>query len=382
MSKIDKRPEELLIICAGSQDPTLAGGLIDAEFKWDEFITLACQKGIASRTYKFLKSNKDKIPVDQKALEELQVVHLSLQAKNSFYLEEEVRVIEAFNQGGIPVIPLKGIFLAEYLYGDIAARDESVDFDLLVKQEDKDRSRKLLEGLGYSFCQPKEIEEWLWSDCFTKPKYKAIELHWDITMMARSPERIEGLWQKAELFDREGLKYYYFKPEELLLYLCAHQVNSDSFRTLRAVCDINRLLENHADDIHWPRLISKAKSWRLSGSLYTALRLNSDFFKDRFPQEALSQLGIPKFKRFFIRTLAKKSVILSGGVRRKMLDRLLSYILLELIEASSLREYLAVFRRCLFPPRAAMGKRSYFGRLIKGAGKLLTNTPTRKNFKL
>lgn len=370
--------EKFISLCLGSpgkEEREEISGIIKGNLDWVFFLQLVSKKGVAALTYQHLRFYQPANPAEKKNLEGLTISYLSISAKNSYYWEELKKVISILMRGGIAVIPLKGITLSQRLYGDITSRDESVDFDLLVREADKEKAKALLEGIGYIFMPPDEIKEWQWAYRFSHPKTKMIELHWDITMMVRSRERIEGLWEGAEPVEREGASYYDFKPEELLLYLSAHLVNSDSFRTLRAVADINRLLQKYAPEINWQRLADKAKKWRLSGSLYAALRLNQDFFVPRFPKELLAWLGLSSPKRIFIRAFANKNVILKEGLRRAFLDKFLAYIFFEIAEARCLKDCLIILKRAVFPPRQAMGQRSYILRIFKGIAKLVLPKP-------
>jgi hypothetical protein len=334
---------------------------------WDNFVQFVSRKGIAAITYQTLKSSG--YP-DAPKLETLKISYLTTLTRNTYYLQELIRVLKAFEEHKIDVISLKGMFLSQRLYADITSRDESSDFDLLVKVEDREKARTVLEAGGYNFHQPERVKEWQVHDIFNKPQAKTIELHWDITPMCRSRARIQGLWQGAELVDWEGVKYYDFQPEELLLYLSAHLVHSDSFRSLRAICDIQRVIEKYSHEIDWLRLLDKAQKCGLRGSLYTALKLNRDFFSARFPADLCRRLKISLPKRFFISVFANKRVVLRGGLRRNILDKLLGYIFLELVEADTLRDYVIIFRRAFFPPKEVLGGRSYASRIFRALASL------------
>jgi hypothetical protein len=231
--------------------------------------------------------------------------------------------------------------------------------------------------LGYNFCGSPEKEKLHGHYSFGKPQAKLIDLHWDIAMLLSNKHRIAGLWQGAVVTELEGVRFYNFKPEELLLYLSAHLVNSDSFRTLRCICDINRLLMIYAGEIDWSRLAKKAKSWGLGISLYATIRLHRQFFGINFAAQMPKQTEIFVLKRFFIRIFADKKVVLRGGLRRMLLDVPIGYILfaIVLLETDSFRGYLAVFRRVIFPPKEIMGDRGYIARILKGIARLLPLKP-------
>ena len=368
------RAQALLFECARAQGPGLrrdkAMDLIRRGVDFEYLHFLAVNHHVSSLLYNALKSYTPASDPGKKAIKNLLVSDLASSASNGFYKKELMRILESFAVKGIAVIPLKGILLSEYLYGDTKSRNESADIDLLVKANDVEMARSLLEDIGYAFKPSGEIEEYLWSYNFVKPGLLEIDLHWDITMMVRSRERIDGLWQSADLRSLAGVRYYYFKPEELLLYLSAHMVNSGAFRQLRHLRDIERLIEKYGNEIDWNSVIRKAREWRLSGSLYAALVLieqSSDFI---YVREILREVGVSAPKRLFIRFLADKKVVTGMGFRRRFLDFFLSYTFFEIVEADSLKDYFYILKRVFLPPKEIVGERSYGLRIFMGAVKL------------
>ena len=85
--------------------------------------------------------------------------------------------------GPSPVIPLKGAFLAEAVYGDIALRPMA-DFDLLVKPPDLPRAVEILRQLGYESEQPFDpaAQRAGFQDMppMRRPGGAVVELHWTL----------------------------------------------------------------------------------------------------------------------------------------------------------------------------------------------------------
>jgi hypothetical protein len=365
----------LLICCQKNLDGKLkkeAASLIKEGLYWQRFLELAMKKGVTILVYDALREIAPRLDIPQFVFDRLKFSYLFIISEANYQHKQLEELLEVFTKKGILVLPLKGTILAKRLYGNIAARGISCDFDFLIKEEDREITKNALAGAGYRFSRAELVEKWQWQYEFSKSKEKKVDLHWDITMMGRNRQRIDGLWQGVEPAEREGIKYYDFKLEELLLYLCAHLSNSDSFRTLRAACDIRRALEKYAYEINWESLIDKAQRWRLLGSLYAGLSLNKDLFGHSFPKEVLTRIKINGLKKLFIRIFANKKVVLRGGIRRKILDKFLSYIFFELIEAGSFEDYSDVFIRVFFPPREAVGHQGYILRIFKGIAKLFS----------
>lgn len=68
--------------------------------------------------------------------------------RNLIILGELKRVVQALKECSIEVVFLKGSFLAEYVYKDIACRPMG-DLDILVREEDRWKSYGILKKMYY-----------------------------------------------------------------------------------------------------------------------------------------------------------------------------------------------------------------------------------------
>ena len=73
--------------------------------------------------------------------------------RNMRYYGDLRRLLSALKPEGIPLILLKGIFLAEAVYGDMGLREMS-DIDVLARPADLARIAGILTGMGYAPLQP------------------------------------------------------------------------------------------------------------------------------------------------------------------------------------------------------------------------------------
>lgn len=355
--------EELLLILAknnlNQEAMNKAIVIIREGLYWTRFCELAGKQGAATLVYNSLKKIEKHIQTPQFVKETLKNSYLYVTSKNTAHHEREKDILQIFFNNSIPVIPLKGMILSKRLYEDIAARGLSADFDLLIEEKNKERVQILLQEAGYSFNPDDEIKQWQWQHAFFKSKAMMIDLHWDITMMGRNKERIGGLWRGIRRVEEDSIGYYEFKEEELLLYLSVHLVNSSRFNQWRYVCDINGLLFKYKHLLDWSSIIKKAKRWRVSNSLYAALKLSKDFFSADLPSEVLRKLKPNILILILIKIFVNKKVILRGGLRRRLINSFLSYIFFELIEARGFSEYQAIIKRVLFPPKEALFNTRY-----------------------
>jgi signal peptidase I len=355
--------ENLLLLCSrkdlNEEAKAAAASLIDKGVDWEKIADYALRGYVVALVYNAIRE-LELPPADALILQnKLKAPYLYIVSQSVCKHNELIKILRLFSEKNIFALPLKGTFLAKRLYGDIYWRDLSSDFDLLIKEGDRLKARNLLQEAGY-ISTSDDREEYLGSSLLIKPEATSVDLHWSIVPKFKyGRERTEGLLKAITPVEEEGARYFEFKAEELLLYLSAHLASSSCFRQLRYVCDINALLIKYKQTINWDSLADKAKLFRLSSSLYTALRLTHNFFSTEAPLQVLKKIKVNPVKFAFIGILANKKVMLQPkSKRKKLIDDFFSLILLRIIEG----ELWSVF----FPPRPASITKNYFLRMLKG----------------
>ena len=328
--------------------------LIKEGVRWNYFSDLAIENGRVIATLECLHILKSYVKIPDFVFEKLNNIRLKVLAETCRYHRQLLNILKIFQDSGISVIPLKGAFLSRSLYGNIAMRGASVDIDLLIKESDKDKASYLLEGAGYQKQPEREIKVWQWYYDFSKEHHYFIDLHWDITMMLRSLQRTSLLWQDARstriVEDGFDIHYFAWSNEMLLLYLCTHLINSRGYRNLRYFLDIKALIENSAS-FDWHAFVAHAYKSGVNNSVYASLIKTKELLGLLVPQFVLDKLRPAMSKRLLIHTFLARSVIFENNIRRRILDNFLSYIFFELLEASTLEDYLKIAKRVFFPPR-------------------------------
>jgi hypothetical protein len=339
-------------------------------FNQKEIIVFLKYHKIAFSSWSILKDPAIVIPKKSGIFDEIRTDYLISYSLNLRYQREAFLILSLFNKASVDVFPLKGTFLAERLYQDIASRCVSADLDLLVKEKDRLRARVILEGYGYKFCPSQEPRELSWSDSYFKEGLPPVDLHWDITMGGRNNKRIEGLWANAKLLDKEGVRYYELMPEELLLFLAANLSSTETTRQLRYLCDILRSITIFNEEIEWDRVLLKAREWKLSGPLYAALNLASAMGLANFPKGIIKKIGLPAGSRIITGILINKRNILSPGLAVRIFDRFFSNFLFEVIVSENMRDYAGFLKRFFYPSLNFNQFTSAFKRIGKGIFKI------------
>ena len=305
--------------------------------------------------YNNLLPLKDKVPRDTwRGLEE---VYYANARRNIKIYQEAGAILSSFNKEGVKTIPLKGLFLAEKIYNNIALRGMA-DIDLLIKREDLQGVNKILGGLGYGTPVDRRLlslaveRSYLNSvDYFgADDKMPSLHIHWHIvnvtlpTYLYTRRIKMERFWECAKPANVADAETLQLAPHHLIIYLAEHAVKH-SFDRLIVLTDLNESIKKYREDINWEDLIEEAKGLGMERQLYYGLYSINHFLDADISQDVISQLRPKKMglleERFF------RSI--SNNAR----DTKLSYFVYLSIVKGGLNKTRFIFRT-LFPPPSAL----------------------------
>lgn len=188
-------------------------------------------------------------------------------------------VLERLVQAGIPVIPLKGVALAESLYGEVTLRACS-DVDVLVPGYAVGRALDRLWADGFRSADryhvgPAEIDRLLRSNMEYRlvsppgPFQYLLELHWDIAWRWRADSRmVDDLWADARPGTVLGVDASVLSPEWELLYLAVHAARH-RWSALKWLVDIHEVCERGG--LNWAGVEDRARRFGLERALHLSL---------------------------------------------------------------------------------------------------------------
>jgi Uncharacterised nucleotidyltransferase len=203
----------------------------------------------------------------------------------------------------LPVIALKGLALAENIYGDIALRPMS-DMDLLVKEEDLVRAGRILLDLGYQQYYPaweNTLKIYHHLPPFKNKSGAIIELHWNI-VTPESPIKVDldGLWERACLIKVYNTDVLAFSPEDLFLHLCIHAcVHLQTGLDLIPLFDLAGLIKTSGDKIDWPIVMERAARWGGQKCVYLMLLLVRELLGAAPPDQIMSEIKPADYQSVF-----------------------------------------------------------------------------------
>ncbi|MBI3890980.1 MAG: nucleotidyltransferase family protein [Candidatus Wallbacteria bacterium] len=309
-------------------EPPGAGRLSGSD--WKELLELSRRHGVTPLLWLRLQPRGALADVPVDVSERLRKEYLDTAARGLLRQQALREVAEALGAAEIPVIVLKGAFLSEVVYSNLAARP-MVDLDILVPRDNLAKAIEVLATAGYRPRDPYSLDgiERISKHIpalFGPQGRVAVELHWTIASPRRDDRLNPGeLWARRIGVTLGGTAVSALGPEDLLLHVCSHVAYDDEFSPgLRPLCDLAEIARHYDASLDWDVLVERAERWRWAPGVYLALRLARDWLGALVPGSALEALcprePVPSLfeavrERLLAGTLGANSIQLSRVVR-------------------------------------------------------------------
>jgi hypothetical protein len=248
---------------------------------------------LAPLLFKRLKENEARACVPTDAWERLRLAYFASADRNRrFYLQLRP-LLAGLRTAGIPVIVLKGAYLAEAVYGDVALRPMG-DVDLMVRSADLPRAQAILLDMADVHEQPQDIES-LRRKTHHLPRALirglTIEIHWAVASPT-GPFRVDaaGLWDRARPATTAGVEVLALSPEDLLVHLCLHFSRQHGLAWLRLLCDTAETILRFRGEMDWMRVTDRAGEWGASRYVGLTLHLARSMLGTEVPGDVLERL--------------------------------------------------------------------------------------------
>jgi hypothetical protein len=221
--------------------------LLSTALDWDYFVEEARSQHVYPLIYRNLKA-LDFHSVPHRIRADLTSLFKTNNFRNAFLAEELIRLLHIFSNAEIPAIPLKGIALAQLVYGDPALR-ACADLDILVPRELAPESFRVLQCQGYD----SEAKTPFFANLLLRTGKECefrrhtggfaflIDLHWGFLWGGKSESRlIETIWAKAYPSKLFGAPAFEVFPEWQVVLLAAHAARHE-WHGLKWLVDIHDL---------------------------------------------------------------------------------------------------------------------------------------------
>jgi hypothetical protein len=287
-------PEDqtILLLARGKLTPHIqerALVLLAGPLRWD----LIFERVRVHQVYPLLFQNLDRlgfpgmsghVRADLEALCKVNAFH------NALLVEELARVLTLLTKAGIPAIPLKGVALAESLYGDASLR-LCTDIDVLVPHQMVAQAFHLLLASGYRA----EFTERFFVDRLRHRNTEAslkreergfcyiLDLHWGVLYGIPLDGGVsEDVWGETRPKAFFGVPAYTLSPEWNLLFLAAHAAHHQ-WQGLKWLVDIHEMCIQAGID--WEKLGAKARCLGWQDVLLLSLSVCRTLFSTPIPEE-------------------------------------------------------------------------------------------------
>src|SRR4051812_47965462 len=258
---------DLLLSTLRGDLPARAGGVfsLTAE-QWRAVVALAADYQLAPLLYSKVRDlPAGTVPADVET--GLKNAHRLTAAANMRLYHELRGMLRALAARSIPVIVLKGSYLAQAAYAHVALRPMR-DIDLMVPRSRLPEALDCLWSLGYGG----GTAEGGLAHCATaahaaplgKPGAPAGEMDWEIEG-PRSPFAVDldGLWDRARRVQIAGADTLVLSPEDFLLHLCLHGTRHltrdwQDRTVLKSVCDIAHAVGAWGGELDWQTVRRRA----------------------------------------------------------------------------------------------------------------------------
>lgn len=288
---------ELLLGClhteAGRVVVADLAALSDAE--WDGFLALAAEQRIRPLLYQRLKERGLTEAVPERILQSLRAAGRQTALRTMGYQAELVALAQELAALGIPLIALKGIYLAHAVYANPALREMN-DIDVLVHREDLPGALSVLRDRGYTPLQEivvdRDVATMHHLPRLVKPAVGSLELHWSLCAPGMSyTADTESVWDRCVPVSLGGGNVFGLAKEDLLLHLCLHTSYQHEFAFgLRPSCDIAAVIAGPGAAVRWPLFVARTRKWGWQRGVWLALATASELVGAAVPPDVLDTL--------------------------------------------------------------------------------------------
>ena len=352
---MENRLIELLLGClhweAGHLSAEELAGLNDAG--WEAFLALAAEQRIRPLLYQRLTERGLDAAAPEQVLGALRAVYRQTALRTMRFQAELAALAQALAAQDVPLIALKGVYMAHTVYRNPALREMN-DLDVLVRRQHLPAAIDVLTQRGYTPAQEVEIEVDMATmhhlPRFFKADVAGFEIHWSLCRLKQSYSiDTSELWERVVPTQIGGVSLFGLAPEDLLLHLCLHTSYQHQFIFgLRPSCDIAAVIERYVDALDWDEVVARTRRWRWQRGVYLALRLAADLVGAAVPEAVLAAL-CPVDGDGVILATARQQIFTEKAFNRESAARAIS-----LRRQPGIVPKLAYAWRRLLPPPASL----------------------------
>ena len=179
--------------------------------------------------------------------------------------------------GGENFLLLKGADYSHRLY-DKPEQREMTDVDVYVPKSSLDEVMKSLAAAGYSQVYTS------YGKGFSPGYYEIsflidavhLEIHRSIGQQVRASIDYDGVWDRRQAFERNGVKGFRLSPADMILIHAYNQAKDEFSTELNRYLDFYLMLQLHENELDV--CVARAKAWDIERAFFGMLYLTSTLF--------------------------------------------------------------------------------------------------------
>lgn len=285
----------LLALLRAESSATVSSAIACPPELWPAVLHLADRHGVAPLLDRALAAREIEVPEAIRA--QVRELRRETALANLRKFGEFRRIARALGERAIPMIPLKGLHLAELVYRDISLRP-MVDMDVLVPRQHVATALQALReaGYGHDADVSPAVTSLLDVRCNAGLEHGRLglwlEVHWSIDEPpACYQEIVEEIWRSATPARIGDAPVAAMRPELLLLHVAAHLACNHAFAfSLRALCDLAEIVRRHSE-MDWSIVVDHGRRHGWHRGVPAALALAKRHLGADIPDRVLEELG-------------------------------------------------------------------------------------------
>jgi len=209
--------------------------------------------------------------------------------------DELAGILRACALHHIPSIPIRGLALADQLYGDFAVRPIG-DLDLLVRKETLSEVTRLLLGLGYREVdrRPGFARTYSYTLEFVKDRHGMIlvEPHWTLAYPPIADlVDMERVWRRAQPCRLLGLETWRLSQPDLFLHLSFHLLHKWADAPLLWFYELDQVIRQDPASLDWDLVLRTARDTGQGVLLARVVEQTRALFQSPIPDAVITSLA-------------------------------------------------------------------------------------------
>jgi hypothetical protein len=275
-----------------------------ADFEFDQFRTFTDLHQLSGFLYLHIKGSPLEALFPYEYLERLGERYIQQQQQCDYILQEATHIYDAFKAARLPVLFLKGPFVAQQFYGDIYQRSY-VDIDILIPREDLLAADRLLRDMGFSrlslvlvsnnamtrfthtYDYHKRIAE---PDSPVRRQFLPLDLHWKLRSHFSFHLDYDRIWEQQEVCQLQGRSFPVLSAEYALVMNVLGMFFDIELGTIRlkSFLDLYKMLEAMDPAMDWDAFFDQRAKENISEIVLSVIDLLLDVLecRSKFPRVA------------------------------------------------------------------------------------------------